>query len=86
MILLFIWLAVAASLAYEFTRLGVWRIGFEAFAFTFFVLWVLGGLLALPVMQKHRRAREAAAMLAHIRKLEADGKIPHVGSTSVPVK
>jgi tellurite resistance protein TehA-like permease len=69
MILILVWLAVAAASGYEITRHALWHDGLAACAVAAFILWVFGGLVSFPVIRKRSRAREAAAMLAHVQEL-----------------
>jgi hypothetical protein len=86
MVAILIWLAVAAASAYEITRHALWHDGLAACAVAAFILWVFGGLVSFPVMRKRRRDREAADFVAHINKLQSEGKLPPLGGRPAPIK
>jgi hypothetical protein len=57
MLVMLIWLAGAAAMAYEITKHGMWRDGLAACAFFAFLFWVVGG--AAGISMRSRLGRPA---------------------------
>jgi hypothetical protein len=59
-IVMLIWLAGAAAMAYEITTHGMWRDGVAALSVLAFILWVLGGAAGMSAWRKvgqHKKSK-----------------------------